>query len=148
MTAIKWNEAQMLQPTVLSKILYVDDDDDIRTVAVFSLEMVGGLKVMACSSGREALVRAPEFAPQLLLLDVMMPDMDGPATLAAFRAEPLTAAIPTIFMTAKVQPAEIDRFVALGAIDVIAKPFDPMALPDLIRAAWERFIAPATVVIP
>lgn len=133
---------------MLTKILYVDDDDDIRMVAVFALEAVGGFEVAACASGQEALARAVEFAPQLLLLDVMMPEMDGPATLAAFRGEPATAATPAIFMTAKVRPAEIDRFLALGAIDVIAKPFDPMALPDNIRAIWQRFRASAAGATP
>lgn len=122
----------------LTRILYVDDDADIRTVAVFALEAVGGFEVAACASGREALARVRDFGPQLLLLDVMMPEMDGPATLAAFRFEPATAAIPAIFMTAKVQRAEIDRFLALGAVGVIAKPFDPMALSGTIRSIWER----------
>lgn len=122
----------------LSKILYVDDDDDIRTVAVFALEVIGNFEVAACASGAEALERAQAFAPQLLLLDVMMPEMDGPTVLAEFRKRPDTAATPAIFMTAKVQQNEIERFMDLGAIDVIAKPFDPMALPDLIRAAWSK----------
>lgn len=128
-----------MQSDMLTKILYVDDDDDIRTVAVFALEAVGGFEVAACASGREALARTVDFAPQLLLLDVMMPDMDGPATLAAFRRVAATASTPAIFMTAKVQRTEVDRFLSLGAIDVIAKPFDPMALPGTIRAIWERF---------
>lgn len=122
----------------LTRILYVDDDDDIRTVAVFSLEIVGGFEIVACGSGSEALARADDFAPQLLLLDVMMPEMDGPAVLAALRALPATAATPAIFMTAKVQTAEVERLRTLGAIDVIAKPFDPMQLPDKIRTIWQR----------
>ncbi len=122
----------------LSRILYVDDDDDIRAVAVFSLELVGGFEVAACGSGEEALKRAPEFDPQLLLLDVMMPEMDGPAVLAALRQSPGTLSTPAIFMTATVQPAEVARLRALGAIDVIAKPFDPMQLPQTIRAAWDK----------
>jgi CheY-like chemotaxis protein len=125
-----------IQP--LNRILYVDDDDDIRMVAVFALEAIGNFEVLACGSGSEALERAGGFAPQLLLLDVMMPEMNGPSVLAAFRQRPDTAETPAIFMTAKVQQGEIDRFMALGAVDVIAKPFDPMGLPDLIRAAWAK----------
>jgi CheY-like chemotaxis protein len=105
---------------------------------VFSLEIVGGFEIAACGSGSEALTRAADFAPQLLLLDVMMPEMDGPAVLAALRELPTTAATPAIFMTAKVQTAEVERLRSLGAIDVIAKPFDPMQLPDKIRASWQR----------
>ncbi|WP_027133110.1 response regulator [Geminicoccus roseus] len=122
----------------LTRILYVDDDDDIRTVAVFALEVIGGFEVAACASGKEALERAAGFSPQLLLLDVMMPEMDGPTVLAEFRQRPETAGTPAIFMTAKVQQTEIERFLALGAVEVIAKPFDPMALPDSIRSAWGK----------
>ena len=122
----------------LKRILYVDDDDDIRMVAVFALEVVGGFEVAACGSGQDGLARAAEFDPQLLLLDVMMPEMDGPAALAAFRRQPATATTPAIFMTAKVQPAEVERLRALGAIDVIAKPFDPMQLSNTIRAVWQK----------
>lgn len=122
----------------LTRILYVDDDDDIRTVAQFTLEMVGGFEVAACGSGQEALTRATGFAPQLLLLDVMMPDMDGPTVLSALRRQPETAGTPAIFMTAKVQPNEVERYRALGAVDVIAKPFDPMALPARIRGIWAQ----------
>lgn len=122
----------------LSRILYVDDDDDIRTVALFTLELVGGFDVAGCGSGREALARAADFAPQLLLLDVMMPDMDGPAVLSALRLQPATSTTPAVFMTAKVQAGEVARYRALGAIDVIAKPFDPMSLPTTIRAIWAQ----------
>jgi two-component system OmpR family response regulator len=127
-----------MSPDPLSRILYVDDDDDIRTVAVFAMEAIGGFEVASCPSGKDALGRAREFAPQLLLLDVMMPEMDGPTVLAEFRKRPETATTPAVFMTAKVQQNEIERFLALGAVDVIAKPFDPMALPDAIRAVWEK----------
>ncbi|MFE0752611.1 response regulator [Inquilinus sp. NPDC058860] len=123
---------------VLTRILYVEDDADIRSVAGFALEAVGGFVLAACASGEEALTQAPGFAPQLLLLDVMMPGMDGPETLAALRALPGTAATPAVFMTAKVQPQEVARYRALGAIDVISKPFDPMTLSDEIRAIWAR----------
>ena len=98
----------------LRRILYVDDDDDIRAVALFTLEEVGGFEVAACASGEEALARAADFAPQLLLLDVMMPVMDGPAVLSALRRQPTTATTPAIFMTAKVQPNEVERYRALG----------------------------------
>jgi CheY-like chemotaxis protein len=122
----------------LTRILYVEDDADIRSVAGFALEAVGGFVLAACASGEEALAAAPGFVPQLLLLDVMMPGMDGPETLAALRASPGTAATPAVFMTAKVQPQEVARYRALGAIDVISKPFDPMTLSDEIRAIWAR----------
>lgn len=122
----------------LTRILYVEDDADIRSVASFALEAVGGFTISACASGEEALARAAAFAPQLLLLDVMMPGMDGPETLAALRALPETAETPAVFMTAKVQPQEVARYRALGALDVISKPFDPMTLSDEIREIWAR----------
>ena len=122
----------------LTRILYVEDDADIRSVAGFALEAVGGFVLAVCASGEEALAQAPGFAPQLLLLDVMMPGMDGPETLAALRALPGTGATPAVFMTAKVQPQEVARYRALGAVDVISKPFDPMTLSDEIRAIWGR----------
>jgi CheY-like chemotaxis protein len=120
----------------LTRILYVEDDADIRSVASFALEAVGGFVLAACASGEDALAAAAAFAPQLLLLDVMMPGMDGPETLAALRAMPETASTPAVFMTAKVQPQEVARYRALGALDVISKPFDPMTLSDEIRAIW------------
>ena len=123
---------------VLARILYVEDDADIRSVAGFALEAVGGFVLAARASGEDALAQAPGFAPQLLLLDVMMPGMDGPETLAALREMPGTAATPAVFMTAKVQPQEVARYRALGAVDVISKPFDPMTLSDEIRAIWAR----------
>jgi two-component system OmpR family response regulator len=122
----------------LSRILYVEDDADIRSVATFALETLGGFTVAGFESGAQAIAAAEAFAPQMLLLDVMMPGMDGPTTLIGLQAIPTLRDVPAIFMTAKVQPQEVTRYLAMGALDVIAKPFDPMALSDLVRAIWER----------
>ncbi len=120
----------------LQRILMVDDDSDIRTVAEISLTAVGGFTVEVCGSGPEALEKAPAFGPDLILLDVMMPGMDGPTTLKGLREIPALAQTPVIFMTAKVQPQEVAQLVACGALAVLAKPFDPMALPDALRRIW------------
>lgn len=127
----------MTSPT-LNRILHVEDEPDIQEIARVSLETVGRFTVATCSSGREALDRAESFEPDLLLLDVMMPDMDGPTTLGELRKLPGIENTPTVFMTAKVQAHEIERFKELGAIDVITKPFDPMSLADQVRAIWEQ----------
>ncbi len=121
----------------LKNILYVEDEADIRAVARLALEAVGGFSVTICSSGAEAVERAPEVRPDLILLDVMMPGMDGVDTLRALRDLPETATTPVIFMTAKAQQSEIHNLRKLGALDVIAKPFDPMALSDRIRDIYE-----------
>ncbi|MEW5771323.1 MAG: response regulator [Pseudomonadota bacterium] len=120
----------------LQRILYVEDEPDIQAVARLALELVGGFTVKICSSGEEALREAAAFAPDLILLDVMMPGMDGPSTLKALRGQATLAEVPVAFMTAKVQPPEVAHYKALGARDVIAKPFDPMKLADQIRAIW------------
>lgn len=121
----------------LQRILYVEDEPDIQAVAKLALEMVGGFTVKVCSSGEEALREAVAFSPDMILLDVMMPGMDGPSTLKALRALPSLAELPVAFMTAKVQPAEVAHYKTLGARDVIAKPFDPMTLASQVRAIWE-----------
>jgi CheY-like chemotaxis protein len=125
-------------PGELKRILYVDDDSDLRTIAVTVLEAVGGFTVLACKSGTEALEAAPGANADLILLDVMMPGMDGPATFKALREMPEMTQTPVIFMTAKVQPGEIQHIRSLGAVDVIAKPFDPMMLSAQIREIWQR----------
>lgn len=127
----------------LTRILYVEDQPDIRLVAKMALEAVGGFTVMACESGAEALRCAPEARADLLLLDVMMPGMDGPGLLALLREMPATAKIPVIFMTAKVQASEVALYKGLGALEVIAKPFDPMALSDQLRRIWALQASPA-----
>lgn len=122
----------------LQRVLYVEDEPDIRAVADLALSVVGGLEVRLCESGTQALSAARDFMPDFILLDVMMPGMDGPETLKALRAAPELASIPIAFMTAKVQPAEIEAYKALGAADVIAKPFDPMTLAGTVRAIWAK----------
>lgn len=122
----------------LNKILYVEDEADIRTVAQLALETVGGFTLEVCSRGEDAVANGPAFKPDLILLDVMMPGMDGPSTLAALRKHPTLQNIPVIFMTAKVQLKEILVYKELGALDVIAKPFDPMTLAEQVRNIWAR----------
>ncbi|MBT9477309.1 response regulator [Polaromonas sp.] len=123
-------------PPPLCRILYVEDEPDIRAVARMALEAVGGFAVIACASGQEALSAAPDARADLLLLDVMMPGMDGPSTLKALREMPATAQTPVIFMTAKVQAAEVAQYKGLGALEVIPKPFDPMEISAQIQRIW------------
>lgn len=122
----------------LSRILYVEDEPDIRMVAQMALEAVGGFTVIACASGQEALDAAPNAGADLLLLDVMMPGMDGPTTLKGLRQLPATVDTPVIFMTAKVQAAEVAVYKSLGALEVIPKPFDPMELSTQIQHIWAQ----------
>lgn len=117
----------------LERILCTEDDPDIQAVARLALELVGGFQVLICSSGQETLQKAAGYAPDLILLDVMMPGMDGPETLRHLRVDPATTHIPVIFLTAKAHPGEIEHYRSLGALDVIAKPFDPLNLPARIR---------------
>jgi CheY-like chemotaxis protein len=117
------------------RVLIIDDEDDIREVAQVSLELVGHYQVSTAASGREGLVRARDLQPDAILLDVMMPDLDGPATLVELRADPATRDIPVLFLTAKTQTAERTRLAALGAAGVLTKPFDPLRLPTEVAAA-------------
>lgn len=121
-----------------ARVLYVDDEPDIREVAAMAIELDPALEVRTCESGEEALAIAPAWHPDLILLDVMMPEMDGPATLAALRADDATAAIPVVFITARTQAHEAERFIGLGAAGVIAKPFDPMTLAGTVQGYLPR----------
>ncbi|GIV60626.1 MAG: response regulator [Rhodothermaceae bacterium] len=124
--------------TTLKRILMVEDDPDIQELVRLVLEVFGGFCVGACSNGLEALRKGPRFRPDLILLDVMMPQMDGPATLAALRELAGLEAVPVVFLTARAQPHEVNWYEGLGVAGVIAKPFDPLSLvPGLIRI-WER----------
>ncbi len=119
-------------------IMLVEDEPDIQVVAKLALEAVGGFRVRVCGSGPEAIQEAPVERPDLILMDVMMPGMDGPSAFGALRAGRETSSIPVIFMTAKVQPREVAQYREMGAIGVIPKPFDPMTLSDTVRKIWEE----------
>ena len=116
------------------RILHVDDEPDIREVVELSLGLDPDFVVQSCGSGKEALAAAAQWQPDFILLDVMMPVMDGPATLVQLRENARTASIPVIFMTARAQAREVDRFRSLGAVGVIPKPFDPMTLAASVRS--------------
>lgn len=118
-------------------ILHVDDDDDIREIALIAMTVVGNLNVIQCSSGAEAISRAPELRPDLFLLDVMMPDMSGVETLQKLRQIEGLEHVPGIFMTAKVQQKDIAALIAAGGDAVISKPFDPMTLAAEITQIWQ-----------
>ena len=123
---------------MLQKVLLVEDETDIQQIAHVALEMVGGLEVAICSGGAEALEIVRRFAPDLILLDVMMPHMDGPETLRQLREMEEFRDTPIVFMTAKVQPDEVNTYRALGVVDVVSKPFDPMTLASQVRAIYDR----------
>lgn len=123
-------------PRELKRILYLEDEPDIQTVAQMALEMVGGYTVKVCSSGREALEVAAEFNPDLFLFDVMVPELTGPQTLEKLRHYEQFSSTPAVFMTAKVQTHEIDEYEGTHVLGVIPKPFDPMALSAEISSLW------------
>jgi len=137
METFEFNRLYKMSDAKLEKILLVEDAPDIQLVARIALEKTGGFTVEVCSSGIEALEKAEAFGPDLILLDVMMPGLDGPSTLRSLREFPSLTHTPVIFMTAKVQPQEIAQYVELGALNVIAKPFDPMGLAKTVREIWE-----------
>jgi CheY-like chemotaxis protein len=116
------------------RVLHVDDEPDIRDVVEISLGLDPDFEMRNCGSGREALVTAAEWNPDIILLDVMMPLMDGMATLRSLRENPRTASIAVVFMTVRVQSRELDLLRSLGAVGVIPKPFDPMTLAATVRA--------------
>lgn len=117
----------------IEKVMIVDDDEDIRIVAELAARRIGNWQVVSVASGAEALDAARRERPDLILLDAMMPGLDGLATIGKLRDEPATAAIPVIFLTAKVQHHEIERYLEMGAHGVIRKPFDATTLPDEVR---------------
>jgi CheY-like chemotaxis protein len=116
------------------RILHVDDEPDIREIVEMALGLNAEFEVRASASGAEAIATAAEWLPDLILLDVMMPGMDGPTTLTHLRKDARTAKIPVLFMTARAQAREVQQFVALGARGVISKPFDPMTLAFSVRS--------------
>ena len=125
----------------LKRILVVEDDPDIQLITRLGLEICGNYEVLVCGSGAEAVQSAAAFAPDLMLLDLMMPGMDGMATMDALRKLPGLAATPTIFLTANTQDQLRQGLLQRGALGVILKPIEPQALVDQIHAIWQRFTA-------
>jgi CheY-like chemotaxis protein len=115
------------------RVLYVDDEPDIRELVELSLTLDMEFSVKSCASGGDAVAAAAEWSPHIILMDVMMPIMDGPQTLSQLRRNRVTARIPVVFMTARAQARELEHFRSLGAAGVIAKPFDPMTLAGAVR---------------
>jgi CheY-like chemotaxis protein len=122
----------------LRRVMCVEDDADIRLILELSLGTVGGLDVLTCNGGREALARVDDFRPDLVLLDVMMPELTGPQTLVALRERPVMHGVPVVFMTAKALPEELEALLDCGVTGVIVKPFDPMTLPQNLQPYWEH----------
>jgi two-component system OmpR family response regulator len=119
------------------KVLYIEDEPDIRALAEMMMQSMGGFIVKSCADGITALAEAPGFAPDLIVLDVMMPGLNGPETLAKLRALPVTAKTPAIFMTGKSQQDEINSLMAAGVIGIVQKPFDPMMVAGKIQELFD-----------
>jgi len=127
-----------LHMTSKTKVFYIEDEPDIREIVCMALELADDIVSESIGSGHEALQRVQEFKPDVILLDVMMPEMDGPTTLQELRKIPATADTPVVFTTAKVQRTEVDRLMSLGAIAVIPKPFDPLTLAEQVKDILQR----------
>ena len=134
--SFRFFEGKLMQE--LKKIFYVEDEPDIMAVALLVLQDVGGFELETANCGPSALTKIAAFKPDLIVLDVMMPGMDGPTTLLEIRKLNGLQETPVFFMTAKVQPKEIEYYKALGVIDVIPKPFDPRAISDQIKEIWRK----------
>ena len=120
----------------LKKIMYVEDDIDIQVIGKLALEEVGGYEIIICNNGVEAIRDVEVFQPDLILLDVMMPEMDGMTTIKKLKENDSVKDIPVVFMTAKSQAHELTTYMELGAVEIIKKPFDPMALPGMLNSIW------------
>lgn len=125
----------------LRKILYAEDDQDVRKIAAMAIQRLGGFELELCADGHEAIRAAPRVGADLIVLDVMMPGLDGLATVRRLRTMPETAQTPVVFMTARIQPSEVEFYRKLGVINVIGKPFDPVALPGILREIWSNYCA-------
>lgn len=123
-------------PDKLRRILCADDKEDIVEIVKLCLDMIAGIEVVCCGDGAAAVRLARETAPDMVLLDVMMPVADGRTALGAMKADPLLAHIPVVLMTARAQPSEIAEYLGMGAVAVIRKPFDPMRLAEEVLAIW------------
>jgi CheY-like chemotaxis protein len=125
----------------LRSVLYVEDDVHVRTTAKLVLEVIGNIIVRDCGSGRDALVVARDFTPDLIVLDVMMPELDGVSTLAMLRRMPHLAQVPALFVTGLTAPEDIARYMDAGAIGVIPKPLVPLRLAGQLHALWAERVS-------
>jgi len=123
----------------LTRIMHVEDDESIRAVAEIALVDVAGFELLSCDGGHSALAQVEAFKPELILLDVMMPQMDGLQTFAALKLLPSLKDVPVVFMTAKIQQAEKQQYLDAGALAVIDKPFDPMLLGETLESLFHAF---------
>lgn len=123
----------------LQRIVHVEDDESIRAIAKVALERIGSFTLLSCASGSEALEKASQFAPDMILLDVMMPGIDGPTTLEKLKEKMDLTEIAIVFMTAKVQSSEIEYYKSIGACNVVLKPFDVMTLSEQLGQYWAEF---------
>jgi CheY-like chemotaxis protein len=130
-----------LEVPLLKTIMVVEDEPDIQAIVKIAMERLGKFQVIICGSGDEALRKAQRIIPDMILLDVMMPGMDGPTTLKKLREIPGMPDVPVVFMTAKVQSYELAYYHELGAIEVIKKPFDPVDLPEIVKKIWSKYHA-------
>lgn len=128
-------------PDDLKRILYAEDEIDIQEIVKISLIELGGFDLKVCSSGEELLNEYADFEPDLILLDVMMPVMDGVTTFNALKERADFKNTPVVFMTAKVQVDEVQFYKELGALEVISKPFNPMELPDMLKQIWQKRVS-------
>jgi CheY-like chemotaxis protein len=123
---------------LFERVMCVEDDPDIRLILDFSIGRMGGFSLCLCENGAQALERVTDFKPQLVLLDVMMPELSGPETLVRLRALPVMQGVPIVFLTAKAMQDEVEALLEHGATGIIVKPFDPVTLPQNIRIYWEH----------
>jgi len=123
----------------LKRIMYVDDDPDLQRIVQLGLERGGGFTVKVCGSGEEAIREIPGFQPDLLLLDVVMPDMSGPKTLETMQGMPELPAVPVVFLTSKIGESQLQQYKNMGALGVIKKPLEFKRLADHVREFWEKF---------
>ena len=124
----------------LRRIMLVEDDPDIAVLTEMALRDLGGFDLVHCPSGADALARVDEIQPDLAILDFSMPGMNGDELFSALRARKTTANLPVIFMTASVMPAHVAKLKAMGALEVFAKPFDPIELSDRVQAVWSSHL--------
>jgi two-component system, OmpR family, response regulator len=122
----------------LNRICYVEDDEDIRRIVRLSLEKVGKMEVCVCGDPLQAIEQMTAFKPELVMLDWMMPGMDGPTLFREMKQRPETSALPVVFITAKASQKELDELTALGAVGTISKPFSPKDLPEQLRQIWRN----------